>query len=67
MQFDRRHILITGASGGIGSALAHALATEKASLLLHGRNRNTLAILADKCRQLGAREVQVCSADLATT
>lgn len=67
MQFDRRHILITGASGGIGSALARSLATEKASLLLHGRNRNTLTALADECRQLGAREVQVCSADLATT
>lgn len=66
MQFDRRHILITGASGGIGSALSRALATEKASLLLHGRNAQILTTLANECRQLGASNVQTCSADLTT-
>jgi len=64
MHFERRHILITGASGGIGAALAQALATEHASLLLHGRNQTALSTLADQCRQLGASSVITCCADL---
>lgn len=66
MHFDRRHILITGASGGIGTALAKALAGEQACLLLHGRNQSTLDQLAEQCLQLGAQDVQTCCADLAT-
>ncbi len=64
MHFDRRHILITGASGGIGAALAQALAAEHASLLLHGRNQQALDTLAEECRQRGAAEVLTCCADL---
>lgn len=66
MRFDRRHILITGASGGIGAALAQALAAEHATLLLHGRNQQALNDLAEQCRQLGAPEIQTCTADLVT-
>lgn len=66
MHFDRRHILITGASGGIGAALAQALASEHASLLLHGRNQQALDALAEECRQRGAAEVLTCCADLAS-
>ena len=64
MHFERRHILITGASGGIGAALAQALAAERASLLLHGRNQAALSTLANRCRQLGAPSVVTCCADL---
>ncbi len=64
MQFDRRHILITGASGGIGAALARQLAGERASLLLHGRNAEALKALSDQCREQGAPKVLICTADL---
>lgn len=43
----RKKILITGATGGIGSALAHALAPDS-ELLLAGRNREKLDDLCAK-------------------
>ncbi len=67
MQFDRRHILITGASGGIGAALARQLAGERASLLLHGRNAEALKALSDQCHELGAPKVLICTADLSAS
>jgi len=41
-----RHALVTGASRGIGAAIARALAEEGASLTLLGRNERTLGELA---------------------
>jgi short-subunit dehydrogenase len=38
-----KRFLITGASGGIGRAIAEKLASPEHTLLLHGRNRETLA------------------------
>ncbi|WP_209286304.1 SDR family NAD(P)-dependent oxidoreductase [Marinobacterium alkalitolerans] len=66
MHFNTRHILITGASGGIGTALAHALAEKGANLLLHGRKESALATLASECLQKGAAQVLTCAADLST-
>lgn len=66
MQFDRRHILITGASGGIGAALARQFSVERAQLLLHGRNAEALKALADQCHELGSPRALICSADLST-
>jgi short-subunit dehydrogenase len=40
---------ITGASSGIGAALAEALAKEKARLILSGRNVEALNALASRC------------------
>lgn len=42
MQLDHKTILLTGASGGIGSALAMALAEQGATLLLQGRRHDEL-------------------------
>lgn len=47
-------VLITGASGGIGSALAEAYAAPGVTLLLHGRDTVQLAAVAARCAALGA-------------
>lgn len=48
MRFERA--LITGATSGLGLALAHELATQKIELILCGRNREKLDALADKLK-----------------
>jgi short-subunit dehydrogenase len=55
-------VLLTGATGGIGHALARALSARGASLLLTGRRSDVLTSLAD---ELGARAVTVDLADRA--
>lgn len=48
-------VLITGASGGIGSALAELYAAPETTLILQGRNSRRLVELADSCQARGAR------------
>ena len=48
------HTLITGASSGVGEALALACAQRGDTLFLCGRNHGRLSAVADKCRALGA-------------
>ncbi len=55
--------MITGASSGIGAALARRLAREGHRLALVGRNAERLATVADACRALGA-ECHVGQVDL---
>jgi short-subunit dehydrogenase len=43
MELNNAHILLTGATGGLGQALARALAEQGASLLLCGRDEDRLA------------------------
>lgn len=50
-------ILITGATGGIGSALAIAYAGPGQCLILQGRNADGLTQLAARCQALGARVI----------
>jgi len=47
-------VLITGASGGIGRALALEFAAPGRVLLLNGRNADKLGALAQECRRRGA-------------
>ncbi len=58
---DGKVALVTGASGGIGSAIARALHAQGATVVLSGTRRAALDTLAG---ELGAR-THVCPADLA--
>ena len=49
-----KHILITGASSGIGAALAVLYAAPGQRLSLHGRSAERLALVAGEARQRGA-------------
>lgn len=50
-----RTILITGASGAIGGALAQEYAEPESTLILQGRNAARLAAVATACEAKGAR------------
>ena len=52
---DPKSILITGASSGLGRALAIDYADEGITLYLTGRDRGRLAAAADACRAKGAK------------
>ena len=58
-----KHVLITGASSGIGRALALRYAQEGARLSLMGRDASRLEATADACRARGAT-VQTFVADV---
>ncbi len=53
-------MLITGASSGIGAALARAYAEPGARLALSGRSLERLEDVADACRALGAEVATAC-------
>jgi short-subunit dehydrogenase len=50
-------VLITGATGGIGSALAELYAEPGTTLILQGRNNSRLAALGATCTSKGAKVV----------
>lgn len=58
-----RRVLITGATGAIGSALANEYANHDTHLILHGRNLAALEQVAENCRAQGA-QVTLSSIDL---
>lgn len=57
--FKDRVAIVTGASSGIGRALALRLAKEGARLALAARDAERLGALAEECRSLGTRAVPV--------
>jgi 3-oxoacyl-[acyl-carrier protein] reductase len=59
-----RACIITGASGGIGSATARALAGEGAALLLVGRTPQTLGALALAASEAGSPRVETFAIDI---
>ncbi len=63
---DQRTILVTGATDGLGRALAHRLAGEGAALILHGRDPDRLARTADEIQAAhGVPRPRTVRADLA--
>ncbi len=62
MELRDRTVLLTGATGGIGHAIARACAARGASLVLTGRRTDVLASLAS---EVGAQSVAVDLADRA--
>ncbi len=63
--FKNKRVWITGASSGIGEALAVAFAEQGASLILSARKEQELNRVAAKCMEHGAAAVLVQSLDLA--
>jgi short-subunit dehydrogenase len=61
---DPKTILITGASSGIGEALAEAYAGPGVTLVLTGRDRERLDAVAARCMERGA-EVRAATVDVA--
>jgi short-subunit dehydrogenase len=55
MKISGSTVLLTGATGGIGNAIAWELAERGASLILTGRDRTKLEALAAKLKQTGSR------------
>ena len=63
ISLQHKRIWITGASSGIGKALALAMAPEKPHLILSGRQAERLQAVAEQCQGLGA-EVEMELFDL---
>lgn len=57
--FHQRVIVITGASSGIGRALAIELAPQRPRLVLASRNVERLSAVSEECRQAGAETLVV--------
>ena len=65
-RFDGRAILVTGATGGIGRALALALGQRGATVILLGRREAALAEIYDQIIQTGGATPVIIPCDLAT-
>ncbi|MCC8165525.1 MAG: SDR family NAD(P)-dependent oxidoreductase, partial [Planctomycetes bacterium] len=67
MKIKNRTVWITGASSGIGEALALEMAPAGARLLLSARRVERLAAVAKACRRRGAARVEELPLDIADT
>src|SRR5215470_4302217 len=62
--FDRRWVLVTGASSGLGVEMARRLADRGANLVLTARSRERLEELAADVARVNGVETRVIVADL---
>lgn len=61
---EGKHVLITGASNGIGAELAKQFAIKGASLALLARGIDALEEVAKECIQLGSPKVEIFQCDM---
>ena len=67
-KFEHKNILITGASSGIGEAMAYQLSKTATKLFLTGRDIVRLSSVKDKCNDINNNvSVQTFSVDLSST
>jgi short-subunit dehydrogenase len=59
-----QYIIISGASDGIGKAIAVELAQNKQDLILLGRNETKLQEVMDNCKKVGSKSVLTYAFDL---
>jgi 3-oxoacyl-[acyl-carrier protein] reductase len=59
MKLEKKIVLISGATGGIGEAICNEMAQEGADLALFGRNEKTVTQLAEKLKKYGHRVFSV--------
>ncbi|WOJ93655.1 SDR family oxidoreductase [Congregibacter variabilis] len=64
VQFDDKVVWITGASSGIGEALAVRMSARGSVLVLSARNESELQRVATLCREAGASDVLVLPLDV---
>ena len=57
-------VCITGGSGGVGNALATALAKEGCNLVLAARTEKELKKVADKVEKTTGQQVTICKTDI---
>lgn len=65
MKMNKGKIWITGASSGIGEAIAMQLAMEGNALILSGRREAALQEVARRCIEIGAQSAEILAFDLA--
>jgi len=65
LKLNGKRALVTGASAGIGSAIAEVLAREGARVLVHGRNSARIRNVVDRIASAGGKAVAI-EGDLAT-
>ena len=63
--FSGKVVWITGASSGIGEALAHAFSKQGAKLIISSRRKEELERVKAACQTLGAAAVEILPLDLA--
>lgn len=63
MELNDRVCIVTGASKGLGRAIALTMSEEGAKVAINGRNETDLIILADEIKKKG-REVVIAKADV---